>query len=132
MNTQLFYEVFPDVSPKDDSGLSYAERSRPYRRDMYTYEDWIKHRSSERFSGRFIKFIQSGIVRALMKEVLNVTCVAIFILFFNALFVYGFDDLGGYVHYETLLNTHFPALRLPFTFFALSSPALSLLLGKLT
>ena len=44
-----------DVSsvPTDDgSGLSYSERSRPYRRDVFNYDDWVRHRSSDRFAGR--------------------------------------------------------------------------------
>lgn len=129
MKTRLFYEVFPDIPPKDDSGLSYAERSRPYRRVVFTHEDWIRHRSPDRFSGRFLKFIQSGIVRALINEVALVTCVATFILFYNALFVYGVDGFGSGVQYDPVLSFDLPAMRLPMIFFSLSSPALSLLLG---
>jgi hypothetical protein len=128
-STQL-YDVFAKVPRKDDSGLSYAERSRPYRRDVFAYDDWIKHRSSDRFAGRFIKFAQSGIVRALIDELILVTGVATFIVFFNAMFANGFDDLAG-VHHDPLLALGIPALSLPTLFFTLSSPALSLLLGEL-
>lgn len=128
-NTQL-YDVFAKVPRKDDSGLSYAERSRPYRRDVFAYDDWIKHRSSDRFAGRFIKFVESGIVRALIDELILVTGVATFIVFFNAMFANGFDDLAG-VHHDPILALGIPALSLPTLFFTLSSPALSLLLGKI-
>ena len=51
-------------TPQDDgSGLDYAERSRPFRRDVFAYDDWVRHRSSDRFAGRLVKFFQSGIVR---------------------------------------------------------------------
>lgn len=117
--------------PRDDgSGLSYAERSRPYRRDVFAYDDWVRHRSSARFSGRLGKLTKSGIVRALFDEIVLTSSVAAFICAFNALLVAGFDDLGGN-HYGPLLGNalHLPALSLPAQFFTLSSPALSLLLG---
>lgn len=28
---------------------SYAEESRPYRRTVFTHDDWVRHRSSDRF-----------------------------------------------------------------------------------
>jgi hypothetical protein len=34
-----------------DNGMSYSERSRPYRRDLFNYDDWVQHRSSKRFIG---------------------------------------------------------------------------------
>jgi len=115
--------------PRDDgSGLSYAERSRPYRRDVFSYDDWVRHRSSERFSGRLGKLTKSGIVRALSDEILLTSSVATFICVFNALLVAGFDDLGG-VHHDAWINIGLPLLKLPAMFFTLSSPALSLLLG---
>eukprot|EP00581_Thalassiosira_minuscula_P011857 CAMPEP_0183725394 /NCGR_PEP_ID=MMETSP0737-20130205/20453_1 /TAXON_ID=385413 /ORGANISM="Thalassiosira miniscula, Strain CCMP1093" /LENGTH=78 /DNA_ID=CAMNT_0025956359 /DNA_START=24 /DNA_END=257 /DNA_ORIENTATION=- len=37
--------------PKADLILSetYGEGSRKYRRTVYTHEEWVKHRSSDRF-----------------------------------------------------------------------------------
>ena len=123
------YEL-TSVPRKDSSGLSYAERSRPYRRDVFSYDDWVRHRSSERFSGRLGKLTKSGIVRALFDEIILTSSVATFICMFNALMVVGFDDLAG-VHHDALINIGLPVLKLPAMFFTLSSPALSLLLGKL-
>ena len=115
--------------PRDDgSGLSYAERSRPYRRDVFAYDDWVRHRSSERFSGRLGKLTKSGIVRALFDEIILTSSVATFICVFNALVAAGFDDFAG-VHHDPLINIGLPVLSLPAQFFTLSSPALSLLLG---
>jgi len=115
--------------PRDDgSGLSYAERSRPYRRDVFAYDDWVRHRSSERFSGRLGKLTKSGIVRALFDEIILTSSVATFICVFNALLVAGFDDFAG-AHHDPLISIGLPVLSLPSQFFTLSSPALSLLLG---
>ena len=126
-STQL-YEV-SSVPRKDGSGLSYAERSRPYRRDVFNYDDWVRYRSSERFSGRLGKLTKSGIVRALFDEIILTSSVATFICLFNALLVVGFDDFSG-VHNDPLINIGLPVLKLPSLFFTLSSPALSLLLGE--
>jgi hypothetical protein len=117
--------------PKDDgSGVSYSERSRPYRRDVFAYDDWVRHRSAERFTGRLPKLFKSGIARALAYEVQLLTAVAAFICVFNALCVAGYDDFSG-IHYDPLINIGLPVLALPSMFFTLSSPALSLLLGTL-
>jgi hypothetical protein len=125
--TTALYEV--SSVPKDDgSGISYSERSRPYRRDVFNYDDWVRHRSSERFTGRLAKLTKSGIARALTDEVLLLAAVATFICTFNALLVAGFDDFAN-VHHDPLINLGLPALSLPSMFFTLSSPALSLLLG---
>jgi hypothetical protein len=62
--TKLFDGLDVRYTPKDDgSGLDYAERSRPFRRDVFAYDDWVRHRSSGRFAGRLIKLFRSGIVR---------------------------------------------------------------------
>lgn len=127
-STQLFEYELASVPRKDASGLSYAERSRPYRRDVFSYDDWVRHRSSERFSGRLAKLTKSGIVRALFDEIILTSSVATFICVFNALLVVGFDDFAG-VHHDALINIGLPELKLPAMFFTLSSPALSLLLG---
>jgi ion channel-forming bestrophin family protein len=117
--------------PKDDgSGTSYSERSRPYRRDVFAYDDWVRHRSSDRFAGRLAKLTKSGIARALQDEVLLLVFVAGFICVFNALLATGYDDFSG-VHHDPLVgNIGVPILSLPSMFFTLSSPALSLLLGR--
>lgn len=116
--------------PKDDgSGVSYSERSRPYRRDVFNYDDWVRHRSSSRFTGRLAKLTKSGIVRALAYEVQLLAAVSTFICVFNALAVTGFDDFSG-LHHDPLVGAGLPVLSLPAMFFTLSSPALSLLLGR--
>lgn len=117
--------------PKDDgSGTPYSERSRPYRRDVFNYDDWVRHRTSDRFAGRLAKLTRSGIARALADEVLLLAYVSSSIALFNALLVAGYDDFSG-VHHDPLVYIGgLPLLSLPSMFFTLSSPALSLLLGK--
>jgi hypothetical protein len=117
--------------PKDDgSGLSYAERSRPFRRDVFSYDLWVKHRSTDRFVGNLFDVLKSGVVRQLLGEVFLVTSVAVFICAYNSLFVDGYDDFTGAHHAAIYTSQFLPILKMPADFFTLSSPALSLLLGK--
>jgi hypothetical protein len=126
-STTALYDV-AWVPTDDGSGISYSERSRPYRRDVFAYDDWVRHRSTERFTGRLSKLGKSGIVRALSYEVQLLAAVSTFICIFNALCVTGYEDFS-YVHHDPLINIGLPVLSLPSMFFTLSSPALSLLLG---
>ena len=80
-------------------------------------------------AGRLSKLGKSGIVRALSYEVQLLAAVATFICVFNALCVTGYDDFSN-IHHDPLVNLGLPVLSLPAMFFTLSSPALSLLLGK--
>lgn len=105
--------------------LWYGERSRPLRRDVFAYDDWVRHRSIHR---DFLATYKSGVVKQLLKQVYLKTGVAIFICVYNALLVNGFDDFAG-IHHDPLVQG-FYVLELPFIVFALTSPVLSLLLGK--
>lgn len=119
----------PVWNTDEPSPLSYSERSRAFRRDYYTHESWIRHRSKERFVGTIIKIFDSGVVRALLDELVVVGGVAAVVISYNALLVTGWDDWGS-VHHEPLSwPTQFPLMYLPLTGFTLSSSALSLLLG---
>jgi hypothetical protein len=115
------------VPRNDGSGLSYGERSRPFRRNFYTQPDWEKHRSRNRFKGNLLSITRSGVIRQLTNEVLFITAAATAVWATNCLTAAGFDDLTG-VHHEGLLP-FFPTLQMPSEFFTFSSPALSLLLG---
>jgi hypothetical protein len=112
----------------DGASLSYGERSRPYRRDVFDHDEWVRVRSNVRFLNNLWTIFESGVVRQLVKEVVLTTSVATFICLYNALLVNGYDDFAG-VHHEALVSG-FYVFSIPGAFFSLTSPALSLLLGK--
>ena len=115
--------------PKDDgSGLSYAERSRPYRRDVFDSDEWVRVRNTARFSKNLLTIFQSGIVRQLLNEAIFIGGTATFLCLYNALLVNGYDDFSG-IHHDPF-GQGFYEFKLPSIFFTLTSPALSLLLGK--
>lgn len=114
--------------PKADVALAetYGEGSRKYRRTVYTHNEWVKHRSSDRFFGNLSTMVNSGVYKSLAKEVLATTAVATFVVLYNAL-VGGYTDLDGAQHAAIL--SALPSLVLPLTPFTLLSPSLGLLLG---
>lgn len=115
--------------PKDDgSGLSYAERSRPYRRDVFDSDEWVRVRNTARFSKNLLTIFQSGVVRQLLNEAIFIGGAATFLCLYNALLVTGYDDFSG-IHHDPF-GQGFYVFKLPSIFFTLTSPALSLLLGK--
>jgi ion channel-forming bestrophin family protein len=114
--------------PVEDNGaLSYGERSRPYRRDVFDHDEWVRVRSNTRFANNLLTIFESGVVRQLLREVILTTGVATFICAYNALLVKGYDDFAG-IHHDPLVQG-FYVFSLPGVFFTLTSPALSLLLG---
>ena len=115
--------------PKPDIVLqeTYGEGSRKYRRTVYTHNEWVKHRSSDRFIRNLSSVFNSGVYKSLAKEVLATTGVASFLIFWNAL-TGGYTDLSG-VQHEAIID-FLPTLTLPLTPFTLLSPSLGLLLGE--
>jgi hypothetical protein len=116
------------IPPKDDETLSYAERTRIYRRDTFNYDLWVNHRSTDRFVGNLIDILKSGVLRALIPEVTLMTIVATIICFYNTLFVQGYTDFLDIQHPPFV--TFLPLLKLPAEFFTFMTPSLALLLGK--
>jgi hypothetical protein len=112
----------------DSSGLSYGERSRPFRRDVFDYDAWVYHRRTDRYVSHLFNVFNSGVTQQLLREVYLTTAIATFVCVYNALFVNGFDDFVGF-HHEPFVQG-FYVFSLPTVFFSLTSPALSLLLGK--
>lgn len=104
---------------------TYGEGSRKYRRTVYTHEEWVKHRSSDRFLRNLGSIFNSGVYKSLSKEVLATTAIASFIVFWNAL-TGGYTDLDGVSH-DAIISA-LPMLTLPLTPFTLLSPSLGLLL----
>ena len=116
------------VVATEEEKTSYAEVSRQYRRTVYTHEEWVKHRSSDRFIRNLSSFANSGIFSNLAKEVLATTAVATAIVGWNCVFG-DYQDLSGVTHAGPLKDT-LPILALPLAPFTLSSPSLGLLLGE--
>ncbi|WIA30614.1 hypothetical protein OEZ86_000694 [Tetradesmus obliquus] len=93
------------------------EESRVWRRTMYTFPDWKKHRSSYRYVHHMHTILESRIVRGLLRPVLVLTLAAAAVAAYQTL------------HAKQLLLSFLPALPiLPIEPFQLTSFALSLLL----
>ena len=126
--TRIQLRMIADLPSDDGSGLSYAERSRPYRRDVFDSDEWVRVRNTARFSKNLLTIFQSGIVRQLLNEAIFIGGTATFLCLYNALLVNGYDDFSG-IHHDPF-GQGFYEFKLPSIFFTLTSPALSLLLGK--
>jgi hypothetical protein len=50
----------PDTATKD---IPYGETSRQFRRTVYTHDDWVKHRSPNRFVKNLFTIVSSGIYK---------------------------------------------------------------------
>lgn len=50
----------PDTATKD---IPYGETSRQFRRTVYTHDDWVKHRSPNRFVKNIFSLVNSGIYK---------------------------------------------------------------------
>jgi putative membrane protein len=104
---------------------TYGEGSRKYRRTVYTHNEWVKHRSSDRFIRNISSMISSGVYKSLGREVAATTSIATFLVVWNAL-TGGYTDFDG-VQHEAIIAA-LPQLTLPLTPFTLLSPSLGLLL----
>ena len=100
----------------------YTEAQRKDRRTIFMHDDWVRHRSNQRFLRNIKSLPSSGINQALKKEIIFVTSVAIFVTVSN-MFSYSYQDLGGVAHAQGGLPISLPALP-----FSVLMPALSLLL----
>jgi putative membrane protein len=111
----------------DDIFHNYGEESRKYRRTVYTHEDWVRHRSSDRFLRNLKTTFSSGIYKNLFKEVLATTSVATSVVLWNCVFG-DYQDFAGVVHPGIMHDSIIPILALPLAPFTLLSPSLGLLL----
>ena len=118
-------KVFSSEAPE----LNYGEESRKYRRTVFTHEDWVKHRSPDRFTRQLTNIVSSGVYKNIAREVFATTSVAVFVCVYNAIF-HGYTDFNGVNHASQFEGWMLPLLALPLTPFTLSSPSLGLLLGE--
>ena len=129
LRTTTGWDSFEDIRRTEDFDLLSGEGQRKFRRTVYTHDDWKKQRSQDRFFYYVSAILTSSAYKNLEREVLAVTAVSAFVVFYNGL-VGGYTDPFG-VEHTALLN--FPwllKLTLPMNAFTLTSPSLGLLLGK--
>lgn len=60
--------------------ISYGEESRRYRRTVYSHDDWVKHRSPDRFFRNIISVLTSGLYQNIQNEVAFVISIAAFVV----------------------------------------------------
>mmetsp|Transcript_8079 Transcript_8079/g.13619 ORF Transcript_8079/g.13619 Transcript_8079/m.13619 type:complete len:432 (-) Transcript_8079:243-1538(-) len=110
-------------------GDAYAEDSRKYRRTVFMHDEWVRHRSSERFIRNMKTLGESGVGKALSTELAFITGTAIFCVLINMLLV-GYQDLSGVPQTAPLawLGKEVGSISLPALPFSIAMPALSLLL----
>lgn len=102
----------------------YSEESRKLRRTVYTHDDWVKHRSPDRFLNNLQQIPTSGVYRVVSEPLLIATGIASFVCLYNII-VGGYTDFSG-VDHAALINL--PKVGLPTAPLTLSSSALGLLL----
>jgi putative membrane protein len=100
-------------APGGQDIVHYGEASRKYRRTVFTHQDWIEHRSSDRLLENLSSIPISGIVRQLFEEISLVAAIATALVVWNGILA---PEYG------------LPMFCLPARPFTLSSPALALLL----
>jgi hypothetical protein len=125
-SSPLLPQLRRKMSTNDD--ISFGESSRPFRRDVFGYDNWVQHRSTDRFIGNLLDILKSGVFRELLPYCFSVSSIATFVVIYNALFVNGYDDFAG-IHHSTIMGSTFPLLKMPMDFFNLCTPSLALLLG---
>ncbi len=108
---------------------SYGEESRKFRRTVYTHDDWVKHRSPDRFFRNLGTTVKSGIYKSLAKEVFATTAIASFVVTWNMIFG-DYQDFNFVTHAGPMKDSIIPILCLPLAPFTLASPSLGLLLGE--
>jgi predicted membrane chloride channel (bestrophin family) len=121
VSTELFNKKLPPIQP-----LSYGEESRMYRRTVYSHDDWVKHRSSQRFLRQINAITASGVYKNIGNEIFACTAIATFIVVYNNL-TGGYTDFDG-VQQDAIIKG-LPLIGLPLTPFTLASPSLGLLLA---
>eukprot|EP00536_Pseudo-nitzschia_multiseries_P012020 jgi/Psemu1/260247/estExt_Genewise1Plus.C_4390020 len=113
-----------DTATKD---IPYGETSRQFRRTVYTHDDWVKHRSPNRFIKNLFSIGASGIYKNVGREVSTTTTIATLVFLWNMLTI-GYDDFNQIHHAPIIDNYYVPGLTLPLTPFTLASGSLGLLL----
>lgn len=122
-------KVVRQIVDPEKSAWTYGEESRKYRRTAYTWDDWVKHRSTDRFFENLVNIPYSGLVRSILKEMAAIATISTIVILWNTLLVDGWTDLQGIEHAALAANAEeMPRLLIPLTPFTLSTSSLGLLL----
>ena len=121
----------PPVDPSAPATDLYGEGSRKFRRTVYTHNEWVKHRSPDRFVNNLSTLFNSGIYKNVGKEVAATVAVATFVWAWNML-AGGYQDLAGVQHDAIIQADWAKVVGLPLQAFTVVSPSLGLLLGKIS
>uniref|UniRef100_A0A7S4UXZ8 Bestrophin homolog n=1 Tax=Ditylum brightwellii TaxID=49249 RepID=A0A7S4UXZ8_9STRA len=103
-----------------------GEESRKFRRDVFTYKDWVESRKPDRIYRKLGSTLNSGVVKGLGKELTIVAILSTMVIVWNSLLSGGWVDFSGVGH-DPLIEG-LPMIELPMNVFTLSSPALGLML----
>jgi len=112
---------------KKAKDISYGEASRKFRRTVYSHDDWVDHRSPDRFIKYLFAIPTSAIYKSLSREVVSVVAVTMTVMIYNGC-VTGYQDLSGAYHDPIWSSSLLPPLTLPLQPFTLTSSPLGLLL----
>lgn len=91
----------------------------------YTHDNWVQHRSSDRFGKNLKTLFSSGIYKNIGNEIFATCAIATFVWSWNLL-TGGYQDFSGVMHDPIL--TGITQVGLPLTPFTILSPSLGLLL----
>ncbi|KAL3930814.1 MAG: hypothetical protein SGBAC_011599 [Bacillariaceae sp.] len=106
---------------------TYSEKSRLYRRNVFSAADWVRVRRSDRFMNNIKTTFQSGLIRQLAPELSAILSVSVLVVLYNDVLAVGYLDFGGIQHKGIM--PFLPPLELPIVAWSISTSALGLLLA---
>merc|ERR1719215_2439307 len=110
------------VTTSEPEKLVYSEDSRKFRRTVYMHDEWVKHRSTDRFAKNVLEIFKSGVVRALYAELIFTTTAALFVVVLNCVLT-GYTDFSGVAHPAVMDDWFAPkGLTLPALPFSIAMP----------
>ena len=127
-SSSLFMGPPSDLVSAPDT--DFGEGSRKNRRTVYTHDQWVKHRSSDRFINNLKTLPNSDIYKQVGPSVFLTTSIAISVCVWNAL-VGGYQDFGGVMHDPVIAERWAVKVGMPMTPFTVLNSSLGLLLGEL-
>ncbi|KAL7472318.1 hypothetical protein ACHAXS_012646 [Conticribra weissflogii] len=115
----------PPIDPNAPITEKVGEGTRKYRRTVFTHDDWVQFRSSDRFAKNLKTLFNSGIYRSVAKEITATVTVATVVCLWNAI-AGGYQGLGGEMHDPIIPGLM--KIGLPMNTFTILNSSLGLLL----